>query len=123
MELSSRHNKFLDKILTEDVIASGTVRNEITSKIDQNIAIKEDKIKGRVKWTYAFFILLVFALSNGLVYFMLYTTLIAELEFIQDKLIQPKDRIIGTKVMLSLIGSTLVQTGAAFYFVSKKVFD
>lgn len=122
MELSSQHSQFLDGIITEQVIEDQKIREKVKQEIDNEIVITENKLKNRLQWTYAFCILILFLLSFSLVASALYFTFNAELDLIKSGILKPEDRSINATSISALIASTIAQSGAAFYFVSKKLF-
>jgi hypothetical protein len=103
---------------------------EITGlTVDQRIALDQQGVRReiaigdqKIRRQFAFYVILLFVGANVFVLFGLGVTYWQDCAQLSAKLIKPDERIIDSKVVMTLLGATTVQLGTVIYTITRAIF-
>lgn len=120
MNSSNDYNRFLDSILRQNGV-SETAAAQVAEAISPELVNIERK-NNNARLIYSASILILFAVSYGVTFYLIYDINHTETALIREKLLQASERSINSTTILTMIGATATQLGLSFYAVTHSLF-
>lgn len=99
----------------------GPIVEETRSSIStEKFDLEEEEF--RLKKEFALQIMRIFLWANGVVLVFIAVSLLADWDFLGRHLIQPSERLVSEKVLMTLLGATTVQVGAIVVTITNHLF-